>query len=182
MALSHLLMILAANAVAANAVAANAVAQPPASMITLSVPPTSAGTCMPARPVKSDSTSGPLRGALLVMVSRESAGRREIAAYVDAKGILRRYTETASIGTGPTARASESVIAGLSARGEWNGILMKITVSMQPLSPTEMVDTAKLRAMRDGAKSTQSSAALTPAQLQQARAVGAAIVARCGAK
>ena len=157
-------------------------AQAPTHFATLSVPPPSVGTCMPARaPAAAAPNAETLQGRRLVMTARAPRARREITVYLDARGQLRRYHETVSRGTGAASSVGEAIIAGVAGSGPMRGFSLRTNVAMDPLPRGVRPTAAALEAMRERARTERSRVPLSGTELARVREVAAWLVTRCPA-
>ena len=142
----------------------------------LSTPPSNAGTCQPAAPLKGfDSVF--VRGSRLVMKSLTPGLSRELTLWLDRQGGFASYSEYTSAFDGKRTGRSSMVSAVLDRLGVMSGSRIDITVTVPDSLPNDVE--ATLRSIRERSRGEHSTRPLDVEEARRVRELAAFLRKRC---
>lgn len=153
------------------------VAQAPSYFKVLSVPPSTAGTCMSTRPQRSagDKVAAQYK---LVMTGLSPNRRREITVLADTSGRVISYSEMTDVATGILSSAGEGIIANIDTAGRVQGFRIHNTVRSADTVAAPF-DTAALRKAKPRGIVKTSHEPLDAASQRKVKELVALVRKRC---
>jgi hypothetical protein len=160
-------------------------AQAPAHLRTLTIPPATVGTCMPAsvaRNAAGSAAAGTARspGRRLLMKTRNPGGERDVTLQVDMRGRPTGLSDRTFVMTGTSGSVTDAVVATFDSTGGIRGLRTHQELKL-PADVATRPDPAARRARMQEATTQQTTQPLDASTERQVRALAAWMRDRCAA-